>query len=355
MYAVIMCGGSGTRFWPLSRKAMPKQFLDITGNGAMVVETCDRIAPLVPDERILLVLGKDHLATAQSLFGERRVRLLAEPAGRNTAAAMGLGALVARHMGCTEPVLFLPADHHIALPEPFLAALRRASEQVRDGGIATLGIVPTRPETGYGYIAAAGGMEGPGDCRRVERFIEKPDAKRALTYLRSGTHYWNAGVFVATPEVLLREIRTHLPALSEGLLCIGEALSTGDAEEALARVYPGLPNISFDYGIMERTREPVFVVPVACGWSDVGSWRSLYELRQDAYDPDGNCVEGDAVLVGCRDSLVVSREKTVVCLGLKTALVVDTADTVLVADLDRSQDIRSIVETLKDRGKERLL
>ncbi len=358
MFAVIMCGGSGTRFWPASRRQRPKQFLNITGKGPMVVETCNRLGPLARDNEMILVLGAEHLEEAADLFEGRDVHILAEPVGRNTAPCIGLGAIYARHLGCTGAVAFLPADHYIGDPSRFLEDLRAAGEIADRGGIVTLGIVPSRPETGYGYIRRdpdpvnAGGRT----AYRVSGFVEKPDLEKARRYLTSGEYYWNGGIFVARPEIILKETEQQLPDLYRGLERLSGVLGSDRFEAELRDVYRNLTGISFDYGIMEHTREEVVVVPSECGWSDVGSWASLYELKGAERDDGQNVSEGDTVLVECENSFVSGRGgRLVACLGLRDTLVVDTSDALLVADLKRSQDIREIVDRLKETGKDSLL
>lgn len=358
MFAVIMCGGSGTRFWPASRKQRPKQFLNITGKGPMVVDTCNRLTPLIHDHKVILVLGKEHLEEATALFKGRSVHMLAEPVGRNTAPCMGLGALYARHLGSEEPMAFLPADHFISNPEVFLEDLKAAGELAAAGGIVTLGIVPTRPETGYGYIKRD--PDTPEfqnkSVYKVSAFVEKPNLKKAHAYLTSGDYYWNAGIFVATPATILKEIKKQLPDLHRGLQRIGKSLGTERFETEFERAYEKMEVISFDYGIMENTQQKVYVIPSECGWSDVGSWESLYDLRMAECDDDHNLTEGDALLIDCKKSFVSSGgNRLVACLGLSDCLVVDTGDTVLVADLTQSQNIRKIVDRLKEAQKDALL
>ncbi|MBN1102538.1 MAG: mannose-1-phosphate guanylyltransferase [Deltaproteobacteria bacterium] len=358
MYCIIMCGGSGTRFWPASRRARPKQFLNITGRGPMVVETCDRLRPLALDREIVLVLGREHLEEARRLFTDREVHILAEPIGRNTAPCIGLGALYAAHLGSTEPLAFLPADHFIADEAAFLKALGRAAELARSGAIVTLGIVPTRPETGYGYIRRVGeqGAYPGGEAHEVAAFVEKPDLEKARQYVARGEYYWNAGIFVATAETILTEMETHLPDLYRGLLRLKHAIRSEAFEGEMEAVYRGLEAISFDYGIMERTTRPVLVVPCECGWSDVGSWESLYELKREGRDGSGNVSEGEALLQECRDSFVSARGgRLVACLGLRKCLIVDTPDALLVADLGRSQEIRKILGQMKKKRRDDLL
>jgi len=353
-----MAGGSGTRFWPASLRRMPKQFLDITGRGPMVVETSRRLGPLSRDDEQILVIAREHREEAERLFAGRGVHILAEPVGRNTAPCIGLGALYAEQMGCSGPIAFLPADHYISDPNAFLKAIDQAGSLAGSGAIVTLGIMPTRPETGYGYIQRSGEQVGgpAGRAYRVSAFVEKPDLEKARQYVSGGEHYWNAGIFVATAGTILQEVKTHLPGLHRGLERLKTAIRTSSFEKEMDSVYPGLESVSFDYGIMEKTRCPSLVVPCECGWSDVGSWESLHELKNPEHDLKGNFSEGESLLIDCEGSYVSSRGgKLVACLGLKDCLVVDTPDALLVADLHRSQDIRKIIEELKARRKEKLL
>jgi mannose-1-phosphate guanylyltransferase len=358
MFVVIMAGGSGTRFWPSSRKARPKQFLNLTGKGPMLVETCDRLGPLARDEEMILVLGREHLPPAQDLLKGRNVHLVGEPVGRNTAPCIGLGALQAEHLGYRGPIAFLPADHFIGDVPAFLTALRKAAKIAESGAIVTLGIVPTRPETGYGYIRKSASQSDFDEIGtfRVAAFVEKPDFETARQYLASGEYFWNAGIFVASTVTILRTLKQHLPDLHEGLMQLQTAIGTPSYEREMETVYPALTSISFDCGVMERTADPVFVIPSECGWSDVGSWLSLHELRSKAQGADKNVAEGDTLLVDCRETLVSAQgARLVACLGLENCLVVDTPEALLVADLRRSQEVRRIVAALKEGHREDLL
>jgi mannose-1-phosphate guanylyltransferase len=358
MYSVVMAGGSGTRFWPYSREHRPKQFLDITGNKPMIVETCERLRPVSSEDEIIIVLGKSHLKEAQRLFENSNIHILAEPVGRNTAPCIGLGALYARYSGCNGPIAFLPADHFIGNVPSFLKALETAAKEAEPGGIVTLGIVPSRPETGYGYIRRSNTGAGKPDNKvyPVSAFVEKPDLETALKYIQAGDYYWNAGIFVATEETILKEIEKYLPLLYEGLLEIEESLGKDTFENRLKRVYERLESISFDYGIMEKTKTDIYVLPCECGWSDVGSWSSLYDLKSKDHDDKGNLFDDDTILVDCENSYISGKsERLVACLGLKDCVIVDTNDALLVADINRSQDIRRIVEELKKIKREDLL
>jgi mannose-1-phosphate guanylyltransferase len=359
MYAVIMAGGSGTRFWPASRAGRPKQFLNVTGKGPLVMESCERLHGITADDQMILILGDAHGAEVQNLFSGRPVHILLEPIGRNTAPCIGLGALYARHRGWEGAVAFLPADHFIADEHSFVAALREAAAVAEDSeGIVTLGIVPTRPETGYGYIRRGKKEEGGAadSAYLVEAFIEKPDQEKARGYLASGKYYWNAGIFVATPGRILMEMKAQLPEFYAGLKELEPTFGKDTYQSVLERIYRKTKAVSFDYGVMEKTRSPVFVVPCDCGWSDVGSWASLYDLRSGEQDAGGNLEEGDTLLEACEGSFVSARGNRLVAgLGLRNILVVDTPDALLVADLERSQDIRKIVTRLKEKGKESVL
>jgi len=358
MHCIIMAGGAGTRFWPASRRRIPKQFLDITGRGPMVVETCRRLAPLARDEELTLVISREHERETRRLFAGRDVHIVSEPVGRNTAPCIGLGALFARRLGAKGAVGFLPADHFIADAGAFLQALKQAASLAENGAIATLGIVPTRPETGYGYIRAEKKQiqVGKASGYRVAAFVEKPDLETARGYLAHGDYFWNAGIFVATPEAILEEIKIHLPDLHRGLERLDDKIGTARFVREMKAVYPQLASVSFDYGIMEKTEYPQIVVPCECGWSDVGSWASLYDLRKEEWDAKGNFHEGESLLIDCERSYVSARgKKLVACLGIEDCLVVDTEDALLVADLGRSQDVRKIIDELKMMRKGKLL
>lgn len=356
--AVVMAGGSGTRFWPMSRVCKPKQFLPVTGGESLLVQTCNRLNPLLGDDRMVAILGEGHLPEAKACLADRPIRLIGEPVGRNTAPCIALGALYARSRGVQGAIAFLPADHHTGDQKAFLDALCTAAHKSLSGGIVTLGIVPDRPDTGYGYIrressAASDPVDG---VFRVAEFVEKPDLDHARRYVASGEYYWNAGVFVATAESILREVERHLPALHRNLSRLEGAFGGEDFARRLEEVYESIEGISFDYGVMEKPGVEGYVVPCRCDWSDVGSWASLYALRSASQDADGNHIDADAVLIDCRGSFVqAAGKKIVACLGLEDILVVDTPDALLVARLDRSQDIRRIVDAIKSKGKDAFL
>ncbi|MGH9854593.1 MAG: mannose-1-phosphate guanylyltransferase, partial [Blastocatellia bacterium] len=266
MFAVIMAGGSGTRFWPASRERLPKQFLAITGDRTMLEETLARAERFASPGRISVVVGRVHADLTRRILSGKPVEVLVEPRGRNTAAPIGLAALHAKHAaarGVTEdePMVVLPADHFIADVESFARTIRAAADVARDGSIVTLGVAPNRPETGYGYIhtGAESGESSEQPYFRVRRFVEKPDYQTALSYLSSGDHLWNSGIFVFTARTILGEIEACMPSLHEGLEEIESAINTPDYDAAVERVYDGIESISIDYGVMEKTSKPIYV------------------------------------------------------------------------------------------------
>jgi len=354
MFAVIMAGGSGTRFWPASRESVPKQFLRITSDRTMFEETLARVRLFAADDRIYSVVCSAHAELVRGLLSSNLPQTLTEPVGRNTAACIGLSAIHISRRDPDEPIAFLPADHFVADAECFARTINAAAEAARSGAIITLGIRPTRPETGYGYIeiGAEAGRARNEPYFRMERFVEKPDQATALGYLTGGRHLWNSGIFVLSARAILREFENCLPALAEGLREIESAIGRADYSEVLGRVYERIQSVSIDYGVMEKTSSPVFVFKADFGWSDVGSWQALYELRRADYDEQDNLLMGDAVAIGAKGNFVYAEsERVVALLGVENLIVVDTPDAVLVARLDRSQDVKKFPEMLKARGR----
>jgi len=359
MYIAIMAGGSGTRFWPASRRRKPKQLLKIAGDRPMIRMTFDRIKSFVPDENVLLLIGKAHEKETAGLFEDTKVQILTEPVGRNTAPCMGLAAFHVRHvLGRNDPIVFLPADHYIPETDKFYRAIDEGARVAAKGGIVVLGIVPAGPSTGYGYIHRGNEKteRDVSEAYEVLAFTEKPDTDTAGEYIKTGEYYWNAGIFIATPDILLGEISRQLPRLAGGLKKLEEVKDRTDFDRLLEKVYPGVENISFDYGVMENTGVEVTVLPAYFKWSDVGSWESLYDLLAEDRDEHGNLLEGNGLFVDCTSSFISSGGKrVVVCLGTKDCLVVDTEDVLLVADLKKSQDVKKIIDRLKIMKKEELL
>jgi mannose-1-phosphate guanylyltransferase len=357
MFAIIMAGGSGTRFWPASREHLPKQFLKITSNQTLLEETLERISPLVNAQSIYLVVNHLHAEITRQLLPASRVNLLVEPLARNTAACIGLAALHIQAQNPDEPIIVLPADHFISNRQSFLQTLQAAGEVARKGGLVTLGIPATRPETGYGYIELG---EKEGESRTetffaVTRFVEKPNLATAGEYLTSGKHLWNSGIFIFTARTILREIDSCLPTLAQALYKIAPAIGREDYEVLLAEIYQELDSVSIDYGVMEKTRSPVYVFKANFCWSDVGSWQALYELRSADLDSQANLLLGDSLALQASDNLVFSQTaRLIALLGVTDLVVVDTADALLVTSKAYSQEVKQFPPLLKQRKDKKL-
>jgi mannose-1-phosphate guanylyltransferase len=367
IYPVIMAGGSGTRFWPLSRKARPKQFLALAGDRPLLSATVRRLPPLAGPADTYVVCGPAHAAAAKKLLRELPAKnFIVEPCARNTAPCVGLAAL---HVAARQKqgiVAMLPADHHIARPEAFRAAIAEAARLAEQGHIVTIGIRPHAPETGYGYLKVGARLPGQGRGRakakgkatqnhahKVERFVEKPDLVTAARYLADGHYLWNSGIFVFRADVILAEIRRAMPVLGEQLDAIQQALGKPGYQQTLDRVFPDCPSISIDYGVMEKSQK-IVVVPADFGWSDVGSFAALPEVRP--VDHLGNVAEGDALVIDGRNNVVMAtKNRPVAVVGLDGVVVIDAGDAILVCRKDRAQDVRKAVDELARRGRDEVL
>lgn len=347
MIPVILSGGSGTRLWPLSRDAFPKQFLALVGHDSMLQATWHRVAPLASGAPIV-VAGETHrFMVAEQLreVGCADATILLEPLARDTAPAIAAAALEATRDGADPLLLVLPSDHVIADADAFRAAVRAAGAAAEAGALVTFGIVPTGPETGYGYIKAAAG-EG---VRAVERFVEKPDAATAAAYVASGDYAWNSGMFLFRASAYLAELERHQPAM---LAACREALARARRDVDFVRLdqpaFAASPSDSIDYAVMEKTAHAA-VLAIDVGWNDVGSWAALWQVAEQ--DGDGNAHHGDVLARDCRDTLAWGDGRLLALLGLRDVVVVDTADAVLVAHKDHVQDVKAIVAELKRRGR----
>lgn len=351
IFPVIMAGGSGTRFWPLSRKARPKQFLPLTGGKTMIAETFDRLQGLAPISDSFVVCGSLHAAPAARLLkGLPKANVLVEPEARNTAPAIALACAHIAHRNPTGVMVVMPSDQHVADPRAFRLALRAAIDVARDGQIVTLGIKPTRPETGYGYIQVGAVMKPP--ASKVARFVEKPDLETAQRYLASGDYLWNAGIFVFRVDVMLAAFAQLMPDLSHALDGLRAAIGSKKYGAALKKYFPRMPSTSIDYGVAEKASN-IAVVPADCGWSDVGSFSALPELR--TLDSQGNVIEGNAFVIDSARCVVLAGKRPLAVVGMKDVVVIDAGDAVLVLPKDKAQDVRKVVEALKAAKLERYL
>ncbi len=360
IFPVVMAGGSGTRFWPLSRKNRPKQFLPLDGDEPMLAATVDRLPPLARIQDTFVVCGPNHAAAVRRILRKLpAANLLVEPCPRNTAPCVGLAALHVKRRDPKGVMAMLPADHHVARPEAMREALAAGAQLAAEGAVATIGIKPDRPETGYGYLKVGVKLKPVGRGKKafhpakVERFVEKPDVVTASRYLAEGGYLWNSGIFLFRADVILEEIRRAMPVLGEQLAVIEQTIGTPAYGRTLARVFPAAPSISIDYGVMEKSQR-IAVVPAEFGWSDVGSFAALSEVRE--LDDLGNVLQGEAVVIDGHDNVVLAQGKRpVAVVGVDGVVVVDAGDAVLVVRKEKAQDVRKAVEEMKRRGRESLL
>jgi len=356
MHAVVMAGGSGTRFWPASRETKPKQLLDIADNRTMIRATVERILPEIPFERIMVVTGAPHADEIRRELPELRPEMVVvEPVGRNTAACTALAAYKLFKKDPAAVMAVLPADHLIRKEADFLQALNAAHEAAGLGDfLITFGIPPARPETGYGYIK----LGSPAfkvrstTAFRVDRFVEKPDFTTACEYVATGKYLCNSGMFLWKAETILRAFETHLASLHSVLGRIIPALDTPEEPAAIAAAYNEIESISIDYGILEKA-DNVLTIPIDVDWDDVGSWASLENVWDR--DENGNASKGTVLIVDGRGCIVSSPDKLTAMIGVEDLIVVDTPDALMVCRKDRAQDVKKLRDLLKEKGHEGLL
>ncbi len=352
LWAAVMAGGAGTRFWPLSRRRRPKQLLPLVGERSLLARTVDRLLTLVPPHRLWVVtVAEVAEAVRQELPHLPPENVLVEPVGRDTAACVGWLSWRTARLDPEALLLVAPSDHVIgdesALRRALEAAVRTAALR---GGLVTLGIRPTRPETGYGYLEFAEPVEEVAGVpvHRVQRFVEKPDAERAAEYLASGRYRWNSGIFAWRVAAMEAAIREHLPELAAGLDRIAADTARLGEREALARHYPHLPKISVDFGVMEKARQ-VWGVSGEFGWSDVGSWTGLEEVLAAGA---GGVTIGPVVSLDSERCVLVSDGPLLAAVGVSDLVVVATRDAVLVVPKDQAQRVKQLVEQLQREGRE---
>jgi len=363
IHAVILAGGRGTRFWPRSRTRTPKQLLNIVGEGSMLQQTVARLSPLVPAQRIWTVTNAEQAsASAKQLPMAARKHVITEPIGRNTAAAIALAAIHVRHAASGDALLaVLPADHYIAQPERYREIVGSAVDEARKPGrMVVLGIPPTHPETGFGYIERRGeSITAQGaPIFAVRCFREKPELTLAKEYLASGNFHWNAGMFFWRVSTFLDALKEFLPKTHALIEELAQHIGKRSYAAKLKRIYPKLENISVDYAILERATQQdgaprVFVIPAEMGWSDIGSWAAVYELL--AKHPAENIFAGPGHTLDAVGNFLWSPGKYVAAIGVSGLVIVETPDALLICPRDRAQDVGKIVKALEDRKHKKLL
>jgi mannose-1-phosphate guanylyltransferase len=355
MYTLIMAGGVGTRLWPRSRKQTPKQLLNLTSERTMFQEAMARLNPLFKPEHIFVVTGAGYVPAMQEQVPELPAEnYIVEPCGHGTAPCIGLAALYLRRLDPEAVMAVLTADHFVEKWGAFRDALTAAGRLARQGHLVTLGIQPTFPSTGYGYILRDEKLTNPDglEAYRVKRFTEKPDLPTARKFLATGRYSWNSGMFIWRIADVMTEFEQQMPALHKQLNDIDAAIGTAQEKEVLERVWRDVENQTIDYGIMEGAQN-VAVIPVDIGWSDVGSWATLLDILPG--DEDGNVVTGHHLGLDTRRTLVYSPHRLVATIGLEDMIVVDTGDALLVCRKDQAQDVKKIVDALKARGEDAYL
>ena len=356
MFAIVMAGGSGTRLWPLSRRETPKQLLPLTGDTSLLQQTVARLGALLPPHDIYVITSQDHVRPTQRQLPQLPVdNVLGEPLARSTAVAAGLATILARRQS-DEVALVLPADHFVADEAAFAEGLREAARTAERGYLVTLGVQPTHPATGYGYVKAGKRLHPSAPTALVDRFVEKPDAKRAASFLKEGDHYWNAGIFVWRVYAFRQAVERFQPELGSALERIEAIHRTPGWMTEVRTILEHVPAITIDVGIAEPAAAEgrMAVVPLSAGWSDIGSWSALLEALSGATGADlvasGNHLDRDSHRV-----LVHGGDRLIVTVGLEDLIIVDTPDALLVCHRDRAEEIKPVLDEIARTAGERYL
>lgn len=359
IFGVILAGGSGSRLWPLSREMFPKQLLRLTGKNTLFQSTFLRLTGIIPEKNIITVTNNLHLTDikiqTEEIIHNESYSVIGEPVGRNTAPAVGLAALFIKNRlaGDSDPILFVtPSDQLIQDNEAFLDAVRDGVGLAEEGYIVTFGIKPSRPETGYGYIKINKELRLPrqplrltrNDSCLVEEFKEKPDPETAKKYLKAGNYFWNSGIFMFKLSTILQEMQIHSPDVLEGLNKLDLTKDYIEKED-----YQAIPSISIDYAVMEKSGK-IVLIPVDCGWNDLGSWEAIYDVSKK--DSDNNCLKGNVTAVDTKNSYIYGQSRFVSAIGMENTVIIETGDAVLVCDKSKTQDVKTVFETLKKENSQ---
>ena len=345
-YAILLAGGTGTRLWPVSRQLYPKQLVKFIGDDSLVQSTIKRLSPVMDANCVRIVCGEQYFHEIarhmQDIGLQAGGKIICEPSGRNTAPAILLAVLNVLHSDRDAVLCVFPADHVIGDMNQFHERLRAAIRLAGQGYIVTFGITPHYPETGYGYVE--GRQEVGEGALSINRFVEKPDKKTAQQYIAAGNFFWNSGMFAFKASIILEEFRTHQPDLLKKMDAIYDGTKSIDKAD-----YDRLPNVSIDYAIMEKTTRGV-VLPSDFGWSDIGSWKSLYDFLPK--DGDANVIDGDIISNDTRGCFIMGRDRLIATNHLENMVIVETPDSIFVSDIDHSRDVKSIVARLKAKGRQ---
>ena len=352
LHAVIMAGGSGTRFWPKSTRKEPKQFLSLFGDQTMLQDTVERISAIIPPERVWVITNDRYVNLVnEQLPDVPEQNIIGEPVAKNTAPCVAAAAALIRRQDEDATMVVLPADHLISEPEDFHSVIKAGAQKAEASqALVTIGIKPTRPETGYGYIEfdkESGEEIGDHEVKKVKQFREKPNITTARQFIYASRFLWNSGMFIWTADTIIREFGEHQPEIANALNNLESNLEAAKDGDAIDSFYHACPSISIDYGIMEKAKN-VFVIPGEFGWSDVGSWNALYELADK--NEEDNVVKTDhAVTEEASGNLIYSQsDKMIALVGVENLAVVETDDAILVCDLDKAQGVKQVVNTLRE-------
>lgn len=354
MYSVIMAGGGGTRFWPLSRQDMPKQVLNLSGDDTMINETVKRCEPLIPVENTFIVTNKKHSDLMEQILIDTFLieNILIEPVARNTAPCILYAAMHIMEKHGDGVLCVFPSDHYITNNQKFIEVLSIASNIADEtGSVVTLGINPTFPATGYGYIKKHGETIFP-QTYLLDRFVEKPTIDKAKSYIESGEYYWNSGIFIWKVSTIINLFKRFLPRIYKSLSQVEGKFTSNESKELLEKIYPNIDSVSVDYGILERL-DDAYVIPCDFGWNDVGSWDALGAVFPS--DDKGNIIKADHIDYDTKQSIIYGDKKLIATVGLYDIIIVDTEDALLVCSKDKAQDVKFIVEELKKQGRMDLL
>ncbi|MDF2504663.1 mannose-1-phosphate guanylyltransferase [Clostridium sp.] len=348
LYALILAGGKGTRLYPLSREENPKQFLKVINNKSFLRNTVDRIKPLVDKENIYIVTNENYIEKVYEELPEiKKENVYAEPVNKETATCIGLSAIKLLKKDNDAVMMVLPSDHHVEGKKEFIDTLKQGVDVVqRRRGLVTIGIPPTRPETGYGYIQMGEKITSVNSTYKVERFVEKPNIEVAKDFLLAENYLWNSGMFIWRADSFLREMEKYLPKMYKSLMTIYQYLGTEEEEEIIREQYDLIDGISVDFGIMQKTRK-AYVVKCDFRWDDIGNFVALSRFLNDYR---GNSINGNTFLEQSENCCIFGKDKLVIGFGIKDLIIVDSGDVILIMDKNKDQEIKSLVNTLKNNN-----